>query len=79
MNPTALLSDVSHLQKIRIKTSFDNAFAKGRFMHPGSTGGHNDTVKAAFADVFFDFSLPRIGASVFVSNCNNYPRKRFGC
>jgi len=62
MHPGALLSDVGHLQHVRIQACFDDGPAKGRLVQAWRAGGHYHAIKLELGNIFLDLFLADVGA-----------------
>jgi hypothetical protein len=66
MDPRAMLSQVSHREKVWIQSSLSNTLLERGFMNLWRATRHDNAIKVMFPDRSLDFILARIGAGVLV-------------
>jgi hypothetical protein len=64
MDPTAMFTNVSHFQQVRIKTGAVDHLPESGFVKPWRAGGNNDAVKPVLGDIFPDALLSGFGTGV---------------
>jgi hypothetical protein len=66
VNPGALITDIDHLEKIRIESCLFTALAEKGLVSSRAAGGNNNTVELLIFDGIFDFVYAGLGTGVEV-------------